>query len=302
MIHRFVTCLAAASIVSIAAAADNPIPLWPGDAPGEKGDIGVEQDMTRPADGMVAGKRVIRIGNVSKPTLTVYRASKENNSRAAVVVFPGGGYHILAMDLEGTEVCQWLNSVGVNAVLVKYRVPKRSWEEKHTAPLQDAQRAMSLVRQRADELGVDPRKIGVMGFSAGGHLCASLSATAADRAYPAVDAADKVSCRPDFTMLIYPAYLMLKEKPDTIAPEVAVTANTPSMFIVMAEDDPIGVENALRYSIGLKQAKVPVELHIYPKGGHGYGLRRTANPLTAWPDRAAEWMKSQGWLRSAKSE
>lgn len=248
--------------------------------------------MTKPTDGMIAGKRVIRLGNVSKPTLTLYRAPKEKNTGAAVVVFPGGGYHILAMDLEGTEVCEWLNSIGVNAVLVKYRVPKRANVERHVPPLQDAQRALGLVRQHAGEWGIDPKRVGVIGFSAGAHLSATVSA-AKERAYPAVDEADKLSSRPDFTMLIYPAYLMQKEQPDAPAPDVAVTTNTPPMFITMTEDDPIGVENALRYSIALKAAKVPFELHIYPRGGHGYGLRRTENPLTAWPDRAAEWMKSQ---------
>jgi acetyl esterase/lipase len=236
---------------------------------------------------------VIRLGNVSKPTLTLYRAPTEKNTGATVVVFPGGGYHILAMDLEGTEICEWLNSIGVNTVLVKYRVPKRAGLEKHTAALQDAQRAIGLTRQHAAEWGINPKNIGVIGFSAGAHLSAAVAA-AQDRTYPAVDDADKLSSQPNFVCLIYPAYLMLsKEQPDKVAPDVAITADTPPMFIVMTEDDPIGVENALRYSIALKQAKVPFELHVYPKGGHGYGLRRTENPLTAWPDRMAEWMRSQ---------
>jgi len=280
----------AALSLHIAVAAETEIPLWPADAPGEKGGIGEEKDTTKPTDGKIAGKPVIRLGNVSKPTLTLYRA-KEKNTGAAVVVFPGGGYHILAMDLEGTEVCEWLNTIGVNAVLVKYRVPKRAGAEKPAA-LQDAQRAMGVVRQHASEWGIDPKRVGVIGFSAGAHLSAAVSATK-DRTYAALDDADKLSSRPDFTLLIYPAYLMQKDPPDAVAPDVAVTTNTPPMFIAMTEDDPIGVENALRYSIALKGAKVPFELHVYPKGGHGYGLRRTENPLTAWPDRAAEWMRSQ---------
>ncbi len=280
------------------AAADAPSPLWPAIAPGEKGGLGEEKDMTKPTDGRIAGRTVIRLGNVSTPTLTVYRAPKEKATGAAVVVFPGGGYHILAMDLEGTEVCEWLNSIGVTAVLVKYRVPKRAGLEKHTAPLQDAQRAISLVRSRAGEFGIDPKRIGVIGFSAGAHLCAALAASTEQRTYPAVDDVDKVGCRPDFSFLIYPAYLTVKDKPD-VAPDVAISSNTPPTFIAMAQDDPINVENALYYSAALKRAKVPFELHVYPKGGHGYGLRRTENPLTAWPDRATEWMQSMGFTRPA---
>jgi acetyl esterase/lipase len=292
---RLIAFLAIAS-VHIASAVEKEIPLWPGQAPGEKAALGEEKDMTKPTDGQIAGKPVIRLGNVSTPTLTLYRAPKEKNTGAAVVVFPGGGYHILAMDLEGTEVCEWLNSIGVNAVLVKYRVPKRANVERHGPPLQDAQRALGLVRQHAAEWGIDPKRVGVIGFSAGAHLSAAVSA-ATQRTYEMVDPADKLTSRPDFTMLIYPAYLTLKDEPDKQPAEVAVTTNTPPVFITMTQDDPIGVENALRYSLALKQAKVPFELHVYPKGGHGYGLRRTDNPLTAWPDRAAEWMKSQGLLK-----
>jgi acetyl esterase/lipase len=289
---RIIACLFVALHLS---AAEKEMPLWPGQAPGDKGDIGEEKDMTKPTDNMVAGKRVVRLGNVSRPTLTLYRAPRDKNTGAAVVVFPGGAYQILALDLEGTEVCEWLNSIGVNAVLVKYRVPKRAGLEKHTAALQDAQRAIGLVRQHAGEWGIDPKRVGVIGFSAGAHLSAAVSA-ASQRTYESIDGADKLSSHPDFTMLVYPAYLFVKEQPDKTPEEVAVTTGTPPMFIAMSQDDPVNVENALRYSLALKQAKVPFELHVYPKGGHGYGLRRTDNPLTAWPDRAAEWMKSRGLL------
>ncbi len=297
-VKQILPILAASALLGAAVpiiAADAPIALWPGTAPGEKAAAGEEKDMTKPTDGMIAGKRVIRLGNVSAPTLTVYRAPKEKTTGAAVLVFPGGGYHILAMDLEGTEVCEWLNSIGVTAVLVKYRVPRRAGLDKHTAPLQDAQRAMGLVRARSAEFGVDPRRIGIIGFSAGAHLCAALAANSGQRGYPPVDDADKASCRPDFGFLIYPAYLTEKDKPD-VSPEVAVSSNTPPTFIAMTQDDPINVENALHYSLALKKAKVPFELHVYPKGGHGYGLRRTENPLTAWPDRAAEWMRAMGFV------
>lgn len=273
------------------------ISLWPGTAPGETNVIGEERDTTKTNENLVAGQRVIRLGNVSKPTITLHRAPQDKDTGATVVVFPGGGYNILALDLEGTEVCDWLNSIGVNAVLLKYRVPKRAGLEKHAAALQDAQRAVGLVRARAKEFGIDPQRIGVLGFSAGGHLAAALSASANQRIYPAVDDADKASCRPDFSILIYPAYLTLKDQNDRINPETAVSSNTPPAFITITQDDPVRVEGALFYSVALKQAGVPFELHVYPKGGHGYGLRRTENPVTAWPDRAADWMRSRGLLK-----
>jgi len=176
-------------------------------------------------------------------------------------------------------------------VLLKYRVPKRE-----NGALQDIQRAVGLVRSRAKEYGVDPQRIGVLGFSAGGNLCAGLCANDSARAYPAMDEADAVSCRPDFQILVYPGGLVPKDEPGKLAPHLAVTTNTPPAFIVMAADDPVGVENALGYALALKQAKVPFELHVYPTGGHGYGLRRTPEPVTTWPDRATEWMKDRGWL------
>ena len=295
LMKAFVLC-AVLSCLVYAQAAPPVIPLWPAVAPGETNAIGEEKDMTKASDNLVAGKPLVRLGNVSKPSITVYRAPKEKNSGTAVVVFPGGGYNILALDLEGTEVCEWLNSIGVNAVLLKYRVPKRAGLEKHTAALQDAQRAVGLVRSRAREFEIDPKRIGVLGFSAGGHLAAALSTSADRRMYPAVDDADGTSCRPDFSLLVYPAYLSLKEQGERINPETAVSSNTPPTFLTMTQDDPVRVENVLFYSVALKQAGVPIELHVYPKGGHGYGLRRTDDPVTAWPDRAADWMRSRGLL------
>jgi len=179
---------------------------------------------------------------------------------------------------------------------LKYRVPKREGLEKYAAPLQDAQRAMGLIRSRAKEWGIDPQRIGVLGFSAGGHLSAALSCNYERRSYPTVDGADSVSCRPDFAILIYPGGLVVKEKGDRIAPELNVSANTPPTFLAMAADDPVRMENAVFYTVALKNARVPVELHIYPTGGHGYGLRRTKELVTIWPDRAAEWMRSRGLL------
>lgn len=282
--------LAAAAPASAVA----PVPLWPGTAPGEKGDIGPEADTTTAGGGLVDGRRVIRLGKVSIPTLTVYRAPKERNTGAAVIVFPGGGYNILAMDLEGTEVCEWLNSIGVTSVLVKYRVPARQGLARHAAPLQDAQRAIGLVRSRAREWGVDPARIGVLGFSAGGHLAAVLSNNFETRSYDPVDEADRVSCRPDFALLIYPAYLTVKEEGDKLAPELPVSGKTPPSFLLQAEDDPVRVENSLTYYAALKNAKVPAEMHVFASGGHGYGLRKTKGPVTSWPELAGKWLQSLG--------
>src|SRR4051812_29243065 len=192
------------------------IELWNGPAPGDKGDIGEEGDTTKPTDRPVAGKPVIRLGHVSKPTISLYRPPAAKDTGAAVVVCPGGAYQILAMDLEGTEVCDWLNSIGVTGVLLKYRVPKRAGLEKHTAALQDAQRALGIVRSKAKEWNLDPKRIGILGFSAGGHLVAALSNNYEQRTYPKVDDADAVSCRPDFAIVIYPGYLVVKEENNKI--------------------------------------------------------------------------------------
>ncbi len=271
------------------------IALWTSTAPGEKGDIGEEKDTTKHDSNVEPGKDVIRLGNVSKPTITVFRPAADKDTGAAVIVCPGGGYNILAYDLEGTEVCDWLNSIGVTGVLLKYRVPGRGGQ-RYTAPLQDAQRAIGLVRSRAKSWGIDPKRIGILGFSAGGHLSATASNTFDARTYSTIDDADKESCRPDFTILIYPAYLTAKDDSTKLAPEIKVTHETPPAFVVMTEDDPVHVENAFAYGLALKNVKVPAEVHIYPKGNHGYGLRPSPNNVSHWPDRAAEWLKEQGWL------
>ncbi|MBI1839429.1 MAG: alpha/beta hydrolase [Verrucomicrobia bacterium] len=299
--RAFATWLASTSILLcsllLLEAAETTLDLWPQTAPGEKGDMPAEADTTKSTDGLVAGKRLIRLGNVSKPTMTIYRPKPDKDTGAAVVVCPGGGYHILAIDLEGTEVCEWLNSIGVTAALLKYRVPSRPGLEKHVPPLQDAQRAISLLRQRAGEWGVDPGRIGVLGFSAGGHLAAAVS-TAPDRAYPPMDDADKASSLPDFTVLIYPGYLTVKEEGDKVSPELKITASTPPTFIVITQDDPVRVESALHYALALQSAKASLELHVYPRGGHGYGLRRTAEAVTTWPDRATDWLRGRGLLKA----
>ena len=275
--------------------------LWPGKPPGIISAEGEERDTSGPDGRNVAGKPVIRLGDVSQPTLTVYPAPAKNNTGAAVLVFPGGGYHILAYDLEGTEVCEWLNSIGVTGILVKYRVPrpKDSGRTPPVGPLMDAQRAIAMVRAQASELGVQPDRIGVLGFSAGGNLAARLATNYQEKAYKEVDRADSVSSRPDFAVLIYPAYLISSEE-GLLADNLPVNGDTPPMFLTMAFDDRVGPENILRMGISLKRNDVPAEVHLYPTGGHGYGLRPSKHQATTWPDRCAAWMKSSGWLEPVK--
>jgi acetyl esterase/lipase len=273
--------------------ADKPtLTLWPSGAPGPQTATGPEHDTTRPSDNLIMGEPVTRLGDVSVPTITLYPAPSgmNQNSGAAVVVFPGGGYSILAMDLEGTEVCAWLNSISVNCALLKYRVPNTGPYPKSPEALQDAQRALGLVREHAAEWKIDPHRLGVLGFSAGGHLAATLSTHYDRRLYPAVDAADKLSCRPDFAIIIYPGYLAIAEKNFEFNPDIPVTSSTPPAFLVQAEDDPVHVENAIEYFMALKKADVPAELHVYAKGGHGYGLRPGPDPVTKWPAQAVIWL------------
>jgi acetyl esterase/lipase len=267
------------------------LPVWPGLAPGVPADSPGEIDTTTARDKLIAGKPVIRLGNVSTPTLTVY-SPKGGSTGAAVVVFPGGGYSILAIDLEGTEVCDWLNSARITCVLLKYRVPGTGPYPKSPAALEDAQRAVGLVRSHAAEWHIDPNRIGVLGFSAGAHLAAALSTHFDQRLYEPIDAADKLSCRPDFAVVVYPGYLALADKNFAPNADIHPTADTPPTFVVQAEDDPVHVENALVYYAALKNAKVPAELHIYAEGGHGYGLRRTALPVTTWPQGVETWLRT----------
>jgi acetyl esterase/lipase len=267
------------------------LPVWPAAAPGAPANSAPEVDATTAKDNLIAGKPIIRLGNVSVPTLTLY-PPKGKSTGAAVVVFPGGSYRILAIDLEGTEVCDWLNSAGITCVLLKYRVPDSGPYPRSAAALQDAQRTLGIVRAHAAEWHIDPHRIGVLGFSAGAHLAAALSTHFDQRLYDPIDAADELSCRPDFAVIVYPGYLAIAE--ENFAPNSAihVTENTPPSFIVQAEDDPVHVENATVYFLALKNAKIPAELHIYAQGGHGYGLRRTALPVTAWPGLVETWLRT----------
>jgi acetyl esterase/lipase len=234
--------------------------------------------------------------------MTVY-SPKGKNTGAAVVVFPGGGYEILAIDLEGTEVCDWLTSKGITCVLLKYRVPaprsSPNWGAFPQSPmaLEDAQRTVGLVRFRAAEWHIDPHKIGVLGFSAGGHLVAAMSTHFEQRLYPAQDAADKESCRPDFAVAIYPGHLSLDDKNLELNPAVPVTRQTPPTFLLQNEDDDVdGVNQSLVYYIALKNAGVPVEMHLYAQGGHAFGLRRTKFPVTRWPQLVETWLGTIGMI------
>ena len=295
---KLLFCLMTVAAAALAAGPPAAIPLWPGTPPGEKQDLGEEKDTSKPDSGLVAGKPVIRLSPVSRPSMTLYRAPKNIDTGATVAVFPGGGYSILAMDLEGTEICQWLNSIGVNCALVKYRVPVRPGVLRYAPPLQDAQRAVGMLRQRSGEWGLDPKRIGVLGFSAGGHLAAAISTNYETRTYEPVDEADKAACRPDFAILIYPAYLYARsEQGPRLAPELKVTAGTPPSFLIQAEDDSVGVENSLTYYAALRGARVPAEAHLFPKGGHGYGLRATGLAVAGWPKLAGQWLLDSGFLK-----
>jgi acetyl esterase/lipase/GNAT superfamily N-acetyltransferase len=283
--QSMITSLLAAGLFTLTEG--KPVPIWPANLPldskgiGRK-DLGAETVKHDPREGQ---EPVDITGNVSNPTLTLYKPAASIDTGAAVMVCPGGGYYILASNLEGTEICQWLNRIGVTAILLKYRVPSAD-TDRYGPPLQDAQRGLGLIRSQAKSLGIDPKRIGIIGFSAGGHLSANLGVHSV-RTYAAIDSADEVSCRPDFSMLIYPAYLN----------DVVPTKENPPTFILQTADDPIPVENTLSYAAALAREKVIAETHIYPVGGHGYGLRPSANPVSHWPDVAAAWMKTNGWLK-----
>lgn len=288
----------APGVAQQAVAQEPTVKLWPATPPGRIAATEPEADTSKPGERFVAGKSVIRLGNVSDPMITVYSPAEDKNTGAAVLVCPGGGYHILAYDLEGTEVCEWLNKIGVTGVLLKYRVPRTKDDPRPIEALQDAQRAMSLIRANAEKWRIDPGRVGVLGFSAGGHLSARLSTNFSDRAYEAVDDADSQSCRPDFAVLIYPAYLFEpKSSMDELtSPMLPIDERTPPMFLTMAFDDRVGPENILRMGLGLKKHGVSAEVHLYPTGGHGYGLRPNEHHATTWPKRCEEWMQASGLL------
>lgn len=278
------------------------VPIWPGEIPNAQTVPGPEK-VTTVTNKLIAGKPWTQVDNVSQPTMTVY-SPKGPNTGVAVVVFPGGGYNCLAIDLEGTEICDWLTSKGITGVLLKYRVPGSGphWDWKRDrrvipkvlTALQDAQRTVGLARFHAPEWNIDPHKIGVLGFSAGGHLVAAVSTNFNKRLYPAVDAADKESCRPDFAVPIYPGHMLEgTSKEFELNPTLPVTKNTPPTFLLQAVDDPVDdVQNSLVYYIALKKAGAPVELHLYAQGGHAFGLRPTKLPITGWPQQVETWLRT----------
>ena len=296
------------------------VPIWLEAAPDPQPVKGPENAETDPKF-RIAGRPVTGVNNVTRPTMTVYSPTGKNTG-AAVVVFPGGGYQTLAIDLEGTEVCDWLTSKGITCVLLKYRVtnvgryPKSGPYPESPMALEDAQRAVGLVRFHAAEWHIDPHKIGVLGFSAGGHLSVAMSVHFEKRLYAAADAADRVSCRPDFAVAIYPGHLSLSaaewdanqgakkfalhypanaDKDLELNPDIHVTTQTPPTFLLQAEDDHVdSVYDSLSYYIALKKAGVPVEMHLYAEGNHAFGLRRTKFPITGWPQLVETWLKTIG--------
>ena len=280
------------------------VPIWPGVVPDAQPAEGPEVVGT--GKKLVAGRPWVYVERVSQPTMTVYSPGASNTG-VAVVVLPGGGYQVVAIDLEGTEVCDWLTSRGITCVLLKYRVPRSGhyWDNGckcHITPkaqtaLEDVQRTVGLVRVHAAEWHIDPHKIGVLGFSAGGHLSAAISTHFRKRLYPPVDAADKESCRPDFAVALYPGHLWVDEEKFELNPDVPVTQETPPTFLLHAEDDPVdSVNHSLVYYIALKNAGVPAEMHLYPRGGHAFGLRRTDSAITGWPQLVETWLGTIGMI------
>ncbi|HJS92140.1 MAG TPA: alpha/beta hydrolase [Steroidobacteraceae bacterium] len=282
------------------------IPIWPGKPPDALPTPGPEYTLT--GHKLIGGRPVTAVFNVSRPTMTIYTPPGKSTG-AAVVVFPGGGFVGLAINLEGTDACGWLTSIGIRCVLLKYRVPSAPYDwhckcrpndlELSLPSLQDAQRTIRLVRLHAAQWHIDPTKIGVLGFSAGGYLVAEISTDFKRRLYAPADAADQESARPDFAMAIYPGHLAtdrdLSSDNDTLNHNVAVSRATPPTFLVQAQDDRVdGVKQSLDYYLALAKAHVPSELHIYAKGGHGFGLRPTNLPITRWPKLADAWLRSIG--------
>ena len=286
------------SLTSPVVGADDPIvlPVWPGKVPGDFGAIGDEY--VRPPE-KTPVKDAKLLTNVTKPTITVFRPAKGKDSGAAMLICPGGGYWDLFWDVEGEEVAAWLNSVGVSGVLLKYRVPRRPGQPvalPPPGPLLDAQRAISLVRSKAAEWGIAPDRIGIVGFSAGGHLAVAAATDFETRAYEPIDAVDRVSCRPDFAVAVYPGYLVRKET-GLLADHVHIRARTPPVFLVHASDDTVAdAENRVGMYLALKRVGIPAELHVYAKGGHGFGVRKKGHPTDAWTEACVAWLRDRGLL------
>ncbi|WP_211115274.1 alpha/beta hydrolase [Nitrospirillum amazonense] len=303
--------------VALADGLPTPFPIWPaGVGPGSEGVTVQETVVERSADPAAWHDRYT-VG-ITRPHLSLYRPAHPNGT--ALLVMPGGGYRRVVVDKEGDEIGRRLSAAGVTVFVLTYRLPGRLPGDGHVhaadVPLRDAQRAMRLIRARAAEWGVDPHKVGAMGLSAGGHVAGSLGTRYDTPVYTPQDAADRLSARPDFLALVYPVVSMdpaiahqgsraqlLGDNPTpaqdaAYSTERAVTAQTPPTFLLHADDDPsVPVENSLRFYAALHAAKVPAELHIFQKGGHGFGIRGVARlPAAAWPDLYIAWVRGLGMM------
>jgi acetyl esterase/lipase len=259
-------------------------PIWPDGNP----DGWIEkhkEESTQKGD-------VVRIKYINTPTLKHYFPNSDNLKKKGVIICPGGGYSILAYNIEGEVIADFLADAGYHAFVLKYRLPRRGLDKiRYKAALQDTQRALSIVNSRKKEFNIG--KVGIMGFSAGGHLSAVTACRSGKRTYSAVDTADKFSCRPDFAALIYPAYLVTNLNAGTLAAELSIPDNMPPVFLIQTEDDGIHVENALFFYLALKKKKIPAEMHIYAEGGHGYAMRKKNKPVGAWPELFLKWLALQ---------
>jgi len=292
-------------MAGLAAGADKPevVELWPGKAPEESGNIGAEMVRMSPKldhKQVEVTEQTRLVTNVTKPTLTIYRPAKEKDTGTAVLICPGGGYWDLYWQLEGEEVAAWLNSMGATGIILKYRVPRRPDEikgEPARRPLQDAQRAVRLVRSNAGQWGIHPQQIGIVGFSAGGHLAIATATSFDQRTYEPIDDVDKISCRPDFAIGVYSGYLKAKDK-DEIAPGLRIPAGTPPVFLAHGGDDIISPpEHSVLMYLALKKAGVPAELHIYATAAHDFGVRASDHPCSTWTQACANWLRHQGFLK-----
>jgi len=293
------------ALASSVHAADKPpvLDLWPGKAPDETGTIGAEYVRMSPKldrKQVEVTESTRMITNVTKPTITVYRPAKDKDSGTAILICPGGGYWNLYWELEGEEVAAWLNSIGVTGIILKYRVPRRPDEperEPARRPLQDAQRAVRLVRSKSKEWGIATDRIGIAGFSAGGHLAIATATSFEKSAYEPIDEIDKLSCRPDFAIPVYSGYLKAKDK-DELAPGLSVPKGTPPVFLVHGGADIISdPEHSVVMYRTLKRAGVPAELHIYANAAHDFGVRKVDNPCATWTQSCVAWMRAQGFLK-----